>query len=89
MLAAFRGSTQSRCHERDLVVLSPQTKLQAPQIEIWNTINQCNFYQISMSSPPCTNVKPPAQTQSPPIDDFLATVLGLRIFHSKNVGEPI
>ena len=29
-----------------------------------------------MSSPPCTNVNPPAKTQSPPIDHFLATVLG-------------
>ena len=37
----------------------PQTKLQAHQIEIWNTINHWNFCQILMSSPPCTNVKPP------------------------------
>jgi len=35
-----------------LVDLAPQTQLQAPQIKIWNTINQWNFCQIWMSSPP-------------------------------------
>ena len=41
-----------------LVGLAPQTKLQAPKIEIWNTINQWNFCQIWLSSPACTNLKP-------------------------------
>jgi len=30
---------QSRGHEGALVGLAPQTQLQDPQIEIWNTIN--------------------------------------------------
>jgi len=50
-----------------LVGLAPQTKLQAPQSEIRNTINQC-FCQISECQAPRTNVKTP-------IEDFLATVL--------------
>ena len=31
---------QSRRHGGDFVGLYPQKKLQAPQIEIWNTINK-------------------------------------------------
>jgi len=34
---------QSRPHGAALVGLSPQTKLQAPQIETWNTTNKCSF----------------------------------------------
>jgi len=34
---------QSRRHGGALVGLAPQTKLQAPQIETWNTINKWNF----------------------------------------------
>ena len=34
---------QSRRHGEALVGLSPQTKLQAPQIEMWNTINKLSF----------------------------------------------
>jgi len=44
---------------RALVGSAPKTKHQVPQMEIWNTINHWNFYQISISSPPGTNVKPP------------------------------
>jgi len=66
---------QSRRHGELWWTYPPQTKLQAPQIEIWNTISQWNFCQIWMSSPPCANVKTPTQSLSLPIDDFLATVL--------------
>ena len=34
---------QSRLHGGALVGLAPQTKLQAPQIETWNTISQWSF----------------------------------------------
>ena len=40
------------------MVLAPQSKHHAPQIEILNTINQWSFYQIFNFKPPCTNVKP-------------------------------
>ena len=46
----------------------PKLSSKLPQIEIWSTINQWNFCESWMSSPPI-------ETQSPPIDDFLATVL--------------
>jgi len=68
-------SHQSRRHRGALVSLSPPNKSPSPQIGIWNTTNQWNFCQILMSSPPCSNVKPPLLMERPPIDDFLATVL--------------
>ena len=37
----------------------PQTKLQAPQIEIWHTVNQWRFCQFLECQAPCTNAKPP------------------------------
>ena len=37
----------------------PHTKLQAPQIEIWNTINQYSFYQIFRMSSPLNKRKSP------------------------------
>ena len=40
-------------------LISPKQSSNPLQIEIWNTINQWNFCQVLMSSPPCTNVKPP------------------------------
>jgi len=52
---------QSRRHRGALVGL-------APQIETWNTINKWGLVNFIMSSPP-------KQTQSPPIENFLATVL--------------
>ena len=51
-LRSAKAANQSRRHGRDLVGLAPQTKLQAPQIEIWSPINQWNFCQYLMSSPP-------------------------------------
>jgi len=42
-----------------LVILAPQTKLQALQIETWNTINQWRFCQYLECQVPCTNAKPP------------------------------
>ena len=38
-----------------------------PQTEICNTINQWNFCQFLMSSPPCTNVKPPPHKSKGPL----------------------
>ena len=55
-----------------LVGLGPPNKAPSPQIEIWNIINQRNFCQIWMSSPPLHKRNPP--TQKHPID-YLATVL--------------
>jgi len=53
----------------------PKESSKPPDIEIWNVINQCNFCQLWMSTTLLHKRKDPAQTQSPPIDDFLATVL--------------
>jgi len=39
----WAGISQSRRHGGTLVSLAPQTKLQAPQIETWNTINKWSF----------------------------------------------
>jgi len=61
-------TTQSRRHGRTLVGLAPLIKLQAPQMETWNTINQWSFVNF-------WNVKPPCTKEKPPIEDFLATVL--------------
>jgi len=44
---------ESRRHGGGFGGLSPQTKLQAPQIETWNTINQVEVLSIfRISSPP-------------------------------------
>ena len=53
-------------HRGAFVGLFP--KQSTSQMEIWNTTNQWRFYDIF-------NIKPPTQTQSPPSEDFLATVL--------------
>ena len=50
---------QSRCHG-GLVHLAPQTKLPAPQIEIWNTINQWSFCQFSECQAPLHKRKAPS-----------------------------
>jgi len=42
----------SRSVGGSLVSSSPQKKLQAPKIEVWNIMNQWDFCQIRMSSPP-------------------------------------
>ena len=49
--------TQSRCHG-GFGALSPQTKLPAPQIQIWNIINQWSFCHFQNVKSRCTNVKP-------------------------------
>ena len=59
---------QSRRHGGLWWAYPPKQSSKHPQIETRNVINQCNFCQLWMSNLP-------AQTQSPPIDDFLATVL--------------
>ena len=43
-----------------LVHLAPQTKLPAPQIEIWNTINQWSFCQFSECQAPLHKRKAPS-----------------------------
>jgi len=49
----FPQSAQSRGHGNGFGGLSPQTKLQAPQIETWNTINQWSFCQfLEYQAPP-------------------------------------
>jgi len=58
----WKHSKQSRRHGGALVGLAPQTKLQDPQIEIWNIIKLEFLLDLNVK-PPCTNVKPPpAQT---------------------------
>jgi len=71
----FGVAAQSRRHGEALVGLASQTKLQDPQIETWNTMNQWSFRQFLNVKPPRTNAKPPAITQSPLIKNFLAMVL--------------
>jgi len=46
--------------------LASPDKAPTPQIETWNTIFSWVFVNFSMSSPP-------GKTQSPPIENFLAT----------------
>ena len=60
-----------------LVGLAPQTKLQAPQIEIWNTLNQWSFCQI-------LECQAPLRKRNPPIEDFLVTVLYQYLAKSDN-----
>jgi len=61
---------QSRRHGRHLVGLVPPNKAPSPQNETWNIIYEWVLVNFTMSSPP-------AQTKSPPIENFLATVLGV------------
>ena len=55
----------------------PKQSSKPHQIETWNTVNQWSFCQL-------LNVTPPAQTQSPPTENFLATVLP----RAPNLGAP-
>jgi len=58
-------------------VLAPQTKLQAPQIETWNTINQLRFCQfLECQASPNTPKAPLWKT-------FLATVLSASVNYPK------
>ena len=63
-------SAQSRRHGGVLVGLDPQAKLQAPQIE--TSVKFLSSFRIS---------SPAAQTLSPSIENFLATVLSLLLIH--------
>ena len=74
-LRSAKAANQSRRHGRDLVGLAPPNK--APSPPNWNLkpYKSVEFLSIFNVKPPCANVKPPAQAQSPSIDDFLATVL--------------
>jgi len=45
----------------------PKQSTKPPKIEIWNVINQCNFCQLWMSSPLCSNVKPPPHKCKAPL----------------------
>jgi len=49
---------QSRGHGEAFGPLGPQTKLQAPQIEVWNIINRCSFIYIQNVKPRCKTVEP-------------------------------
>jgi len=58
-----------------LVGLAPQTNLQAPQIESKTLQIGGMLVNFIMPSSPPHKRKPPAELQSPPIENFLATVL--------------
>ena len=77
---SFASNHQCRRHGGLWWAKTPKRSFKPPQIEIWNTMNQWNFCQIWISSPPCTNVKPPHKRKGPPFDDFLATVLVIVAF---------
>jgi len=51
-----------------LVDLDLKQSSQPLKIDIWNTVNQWRFVNV-------WNVKPSAQKESPPTEDFLTTVL--------------
>ena len=64
-------SSQSHRQWEALVDLASQTKLQAPQIETWNAVNQLSFCQF-------------LEYQAPPHKrkaNFLAMVLSLLLLH--------
>jgi len=75
-------SAQPRHHKGDLVGLAPLNTAPSPQIETWNTITQWNFCQL-------LEHQAPAQTQSPPVENFLATVLSLLLIHRLSTRSPI
>ena len=64
-------SAQSRRHGGGFGGLSPQTNIQTPQIETWNTTKQVELLSLFRTS------SPPTQTQSSPIENFPVTVLSL------------
>ena len=57
--------------------LTPLRKAPTPQMETWNNINQLSFFLLIfwVSSPLTQTQSPLAEMQSPPIENFLATVL--------------
>jgi len=66
--------------------LAPQTKLQAPQIELWSTINWWCFYQDTECQAPWTNVKPPHWKLSGDGSDYVATCV---ICNQQYVGQTL
>ena len=50
---------QSRCHGGLWWAIPPKQSSKRPQIEIGNVINQCNFCQLGISSPPLHKRKAP------------------------------
>jgi len=71
----YLTSCQSRRHGGDWELSPPQTILRRPQFETWNTINQLRFCQFLECQAPPHKPKAPPETQSTPIENFLATVL--------------
>ena len=66
---------QSNRHEETLVGLAPPNEAPtSPQIEIWNSVNQCFYHIFRMSSPLAQTYK-----RKTPIEDFLATVLSINL----------
>jgi len=57
---------QSRRRGGLLGAKPPQTKLQVPQIETWNTINQLSFCQFLECQAPHTNAKHTRRNAKPP-----------------------
>ena len=57
-LTIFHGTLVFRGTPVENHWLRPPTKLQSPQIQIWNTLNQW-FYHFQNVKLPCTNVNPP------------------------------
>ena len=53
----------------------PKQSSKHPQIETRNTIKQLSFCQFIVLSPPAQAQSSPAETQSPPIQNFLSTIL--------------
>jgi len=54
---------------------STPNKASKPQIETRNTIKQLRFCQFLERQPPPHKTKAPAETQNPPIENVLTTVL--------------
>jgi len=55
----------------------PKQSSKPPPIETWNTINRLSFCQFLECQAPAQTQSPTTETQSPPIENFLATVLVL------------
>ena len=77
IIFVYCDCTQSRRHGGGAFVgLAPQTKLQAPPKLKHETLRSVDILSIfRVSSPPAQTQSTPAGTQSPPIENFLATVL--------------
>ena len=78
MLPKNKGHIQSRRHGGALVGLVTPNKATSPQSETWNTKLVDCFSNLNVK-PPWTNVKPP-------VDNFLATVMGICYIHMLRLG---